>query len=319
MLALGSQALRAAPACPAAASAGLTRLQAAASSDAASSRTAAPAVDVERSLPYPCIPRIFDRRRDYSDKRSRAGRLYVVATPIGNLGDLSARARETLAQLRPDRGRGHAPHRRPAEAFRHPNAAAVAARSQRAASASPEIIARMRERQSRGAGERCRHAGHQRSRLRTGARVRRGRHRDRRRFPGPAPPIAALSIGALPTDRFCFEGFLPARGAARRARLKTLARGAAHPGVLRIAASRARDARGLRGGLRRRRARRGGARDHQAARDDLPRHRCANCSTRAAADARFRARRNRAADRGRGAGGVDGRAADGAAARWTGC
>jgi 16S rRNA (cytidine1402-2'-O)-methyltransferase len=32
--------------------------------------------------------------------------------------------------------------------------------------------------------------------------------------------VAALSIAALPTDRFCFEGFLPARGAARRARLR---------------------------------------------------------------------------------------------------
>jgi 16S rRNA (cytidine1402-2'-O)-methyltransferase len=40
--------------------------------------------------------------------------------------------------------------------------------------------------------------------------------------PGPCAAIAALSIGALPTDRFCFEGFLPARGAARRQRLKSL-------------------------------------------------------------------------------------------------
>jgi 16S rRNA (cytidine1402-2'-O)-methyltransferase len=42
-------------------------------------------------------------------------------------------------------------------------------------------------------------------------------------IPGPCAAIAALSIGALPTDRFCFEGFLPARGAARRQRLKELA------------------------------------------------------------------------------------------------
>jgi 16S rRNA (cytidine1402-2'-O)-methyltransferase len=41
-------------------------------------------------------------------------------------------------------------------------------------------------------------------------------------IPGPCAAIAALSIGALPTDRFCFEGFLPARGAARRERLKSL-------------------------------------------------------------------------------------------------
>ena len=42
-------------------------------------------------------------------------------------------------------------------------------------------------------------------------------------IPGPCAAIAALSIGALPTDRFCFEGFLPARGAARRKRLESLA------------------------------------------------------------------------------------------------
>jgi 16S rRNA (cytidine1402-2'-O)-methyltransferase len=42
-------------------------------------------------------------------------------------------------------------------------------------------------------------------------------------IPGPCAAIAALSIAALPTDRFCFEGFLPARGAARRTRLKSLA------------------------------------------------------------------------------------------------
>jgi len=42
-------------------------------------------------------------------------------------------------------------------------------------------------------------------------------------IPGPCAAIAALSIGALPTDRFCFEGFLPARGGARRKRLESLA------------------------------------------------------------------------------------------------
>jgi 16S rRNA (cytidine1402-2'-O)-methyltransferase len=41
-------------------------------------------------------------------------------------------------------------------------------------------------------------------------------------IPGPCAAIAALSIAGLPTDRFCFEGFLPARGAARRQRLASL-------------------------------------------------------------------------------------------------
>lgn len=41
--------------------------------------------------------------------------------------------------------------------------------------------------------------------------------------PGPSAVLAALSVAGLPTDRFVFEGFLPARQAARRARLDTLA------------------------------------------------------------------------------------------------
>ena len=41
--------------------------------------------------------------------------------------------------------------------------------------------------------------------------------------PGPCAAIAALSAAGLPSDRFVFEGFLPARAAARRARLAELA------------------------------------------------------------------------------------------------
>ncbi|HYF53281.1 MAG TPA: 16S rRNA (cytidine(1402)-2'-O)-methyltransferase [Salinarimonas sp.] len=41
--------------------------------------------------------------------------------------------------------------------------------------------------------------------------------------PGPSAPMTALVVSGLPTDRFFFEGFLPPRSAARRARLETLA------------------------------------------------------------------------------------------------
>ena len=41
--------------------------------------------------------------------------------------------------------------------------------------------------------------------------------------PGACAYIAALSVSGLPTDRFCFEGFLPAKSAARRKRLDALA------------------------------------------------------------------------------------------------
>ncbi|HWG10349.1 MAG TPA: 16S rRNA (cytidine(1402)-2'-O)-methyltransferase [Rhodanobacteraceae bacterium] len=40
--------------------------------------------------------------------------------------------------------------------------------------------------------------------------------------PGACAAIAALSIAGLPSDRFVFEGFLPAKAAARRARLREL-------------------------------------------------------------------------------------------------
>jgi 16S rRNA (cytidine1402-2'-O)-methyltransferase len=43
-------------------------------------------------------------------------------------------------------------------------------------------------------------------------------------LPGPSSVLAALSVAALPTDRFFFEGFLPPKSAARRTRLTELAR-----------------------------------------------------------------------------------------------
>ena len=42
-------------------------------------------------------------------------------------------------------------------------------------------------------------------------------------LPGPSSVLTALSVATLPTDRFFFEGFLPPKRAARRTRLKELA------------------------------------------------------------------------------------------------
>jgi 16S rRNA (cytidine1402-2'-O)-methyltransferase len=42
-------------------------------------------------------------------------------------------------------------------------------------------------------------------------------------LPGPSSVLAALAVSALPTDRFFFEGFLPSRQMARRSRLTELA------------------------------------------------------------------------------------------------
>src|SRR5690606_4092244 len=43
-------------------------------------------------------------------------------------------------------------------------------------------------------------------------------------LPGACAAIAALSVAGLPSDRFAFEGFLPAKASARRERLAALAR-----------------------------------------------------------------------------------------------
>ncbi|WP_420841133.1 16S rRNA (cytidine(1402)-2'-O)-methyltransferase [Arthrobacter koreensis] len=42
--------------------------------------------------------------------------------------------------------------------------------------------------------------------------------------PGPSAVLTALALSGLPTDRFCFEGFLPRKPGERAARLSELAR-----------------------------------------------------------------------------------------------
>ena len=41
--------------------------------------------------------------------------------------------------------------------------------------------------------------------------------------PGPSAPVAALAVSGLPTDRWVMEGFLPRKGAAREQRLRDIA------------------------------------------------------------------------------------------------
>lgn len=41
--------------------------------------------------------------------------------------------------------------------------------------------------------------------------------------PGPSAVTTALALSGLPSDRFCFEGFLPRSGSGRRSRLRELA------------------------------------------------------------------------------------------------
>ena len=149
------------------------------------------------------------------------GRLYVVATPIGNLGDLSARARAVLESVgliaaEDTRHTGsllkHFAIRTPLMSLHEHN------EKQRAS----EVVLRLQQGTSvalvSDAGTPAiSDPGFELVRAAAAAGI------DIVAVPGACAAIAALSIGALPTDRFCFEGFLPARTAARRERLSELA------------------------------------------------------------------------------------------------
>jgi len=150
-----------------------------------------------------------------------AGRLYVVATPIGNLGDLSARARDTLQSCsviaaEDTRHTGvllkHFGIQTPQLSLHDHN------EQQRAV----DLIERLRQGAtialvSDAGTPAISDPGFELVRAVAAAGF------EIIAIPGPCAAIAALSIGALPTDRFCFEGFLPARGSARRKRLSALA------------------------------------------------------------------------------------------------
>src|SRR6266852_549227 len=148
--------------------------------------------------------------------------LHLVATPIGNLGDITLRALQTLAGVDIIACEDTRITRRLTERF------GIAAElkpyhEHNAAIMRPKIL----ERLAQGAAialvsdagtplisdpgfklvrEACA-AGHSVIAL-----------------PGPSSVLTALSVAALPTDRFFFEGFLPPKETARRARLTDLAR-----------------------------------------------------------------------------------------------
>jgi 16S rRNA (cytidine1402-2'-O)-methyltransferase len=148
--------------------------------------------------------------------------LYVVATPIGNLGDLSPRAREVLAavDMIAAEDTRHAGQLlttlgidKPLLSLHEHNEAARA-EALVAALAGGRAVALVSDAGTpliSDPGYRLlaavRAAGLPVSPV-----------------PGPCAAVALLSVAGLPTDRFAFEGFLPARREARRERLAALAR-----------------------------------------------------------------------------------------------
>ena len=154
--------------------------------------------------------------------RRPPGTLYVVATPIGNSGDISVRAlrvlREVDAVLAEDTRRtrrflathgietrldplhDHNERRMTAQVVRRLGkgeslALVCDAGTPLISDPGLHVVRRVRE---------------------SGALV--------VPIPGPCALVCALSASGIPTDRFAFEGFLPARRAARRRRLEALSR-----------------------------------------------------------------------------------------------
>lgn len=152
---------------------------------------------------------------------NKTGQLYIVATPIGNLKDISLRALETLKMV----------DLIAAEDTRHSKTLLLHYRI-----TTPLLSLHEHNEQQRGTElltllQQGRNvalisdAGTPlisdpgfhlvRAALEAGISV--------TPIPGACALIAALSAAGLPTDRFCFEGFLPAKPAARKQYLQPLA------------------------------------------------------------------------------------------------
>ena len=149
-----------------------------------------------------------------------SGTLYLVGTPIGNLGDLSVRALETLRAadfIAAEDTRvtakllNHFEIKKPCVSYYEHNKYA----------SGEKILARIL------AGETCAlvtdagmpaisDPGEDLVRLCTAHGV------EVITIPGPCAAVAALAVSGLPTQRFCFEGFLAVSGKNRSERLEQL-------------------------------------------------------------------------------------------------
>ncbi len=148
------------------------------------------------------------------------GILYIVATPLGNLGDMTPRAVETLAQVQVIAAEDT---RHSLPLLRHFNIVTpcIALHDHNERERSTELIIRLQ------AGENIALISDAGTPLISDPGyhlVRTAREQGVRivPIPGSSALIAALSVSGLPTDRFVFEGFLPAKSAARQQRLEAL-------------------------------------------------------------------------------------------------
>jgi 16S rRNA (cytidine1402-2'-O)-methyltransferase len=148
--------------------------------------------------------------------------LYLVATPIGNLGDITLRALETLAGCDLIACEDSRVTRRLTEKFLIATPL-TPYHEHNAQAARPKLL----EKLAQGAAialvsdagtPLISDPGFKLVREAAGAGY------SVTAIPGPSAVLAALSVGGLPTDRFYFEGFLPPKQGARRTRIAELAR-----------------------------------------------------------------------------------------------
>ncbi|MCR6663485.1 MAG: 16S rRNA (cytidine(1402)-2'-O)-methyltransferase [Luteimonas sp.] len=149
------------------------------------------------------------------------GTLHVVATPIGNLGDLSPRAQEVLRAVSAICAEDT---RRSGQLLAHfgIDTALVALHEHNEDALAARIVQRLL------AGESLALVSDAGTPLVSdpGYRVVRAARAAGVKVspvPGACAAIAALSVAGLASDRFVFEGFLPAKAAGRRERLQQLA------------------------------------------------------------------------------------------------
>ncbi len=153
--------------------------------------------------------------------RSVAGTLYLVGTPIGNLGDMTGRARETLATVDLVAAEDT---RRTGKLLAHfgIKAKTVSLFEGNEGRRTAELVEELRAGKdvavvSDAGMPGLSDPGYPLVRACVEARI------DVRVVPGPSAVASALVVSGLPTDRFVFEGFLPRKAGDRRARLAALA------------------------------------------------------------------------------------------------
>ena len=151
----------------------------------------------------------------------RRGRLQVVATPIGNMGDLSTRAREALesSDLVAAEDTRHTQVLLQAVGITRPM---VSLHSYNESQRVPDLLARLE------AGENIALVSDAGTPLLSDPGYELVSQAASAGFevlaiPGPSAITTALAVAGLPTSRFCFEGFLPARQRERRTELARLA------------------------------------------------------------------------------------------------